>query len=146
MDCASPMRSLIVALIFPTRRRWTVRFGRAEVRTKETADPTARRGRLSTSLCRKTLPGRVRGTADPSASPNFLSSCGARAFFITSGGPQGPGIFLHLRISPCAYEIGRWIRRQVLIAIDLEVKRAFHLQARGSKRRSPADHPVLDRA
>src|SRR5580704_14162189 len=70
---------------------------------------------------------------------------GARAFFITSGGPQGPGILLHLRISPCSYEIGRWIRRQVLIAIDLEVKRAFHLQARGSKRRSPANRPVPGR-
>jgi hypothetical protein len=83
MDCASPMRSLIVALIFPTRRRWTVRFGRAEVRTKETADPTARRGRLSTSLCRKTLPGRVRGTADPStACRDRSASLGGCDFFL----------------------------------------------------------------
>ncbi len=33
----------------------------------------------------------------------------------------GPGSLLHLRISPCAYEIGCWVRRQVLIAIHLAV-------------------------
>src|SRR5882672_8618148 len=46
---------------------------------KETADPTARRGRAlhCATLCRKTFPGKVRGTADPSASPDFLSRVAA---------------------------------------------------------------------
>jgi hypothetical protein len=34
----------------------------------------------------------------------------------------GPGYLLHLRISPCAFENRRLVKRQVLIAVDCEVK------------------------
>jgi hypothetical protein len=34
----------------------------------------------------------------------------------------GPGYLLRLRISPCAFEYRRLARRQVLIAVDREVK------------------------
>ena len=59
-------------------------------------------GRLSATLRRKTFPGRVRGTADPSAALGMTKGRatlpwravgGQKVFFITLGGPQAHDSF-----------------------------------------------------